>query len=423
MPTNRIVLIFVAMNGDIMVKDEEKNKIYIWQINERINKLVKKLRVNKYCDEEKELLYNLLQKVLLNEQTKVNKNNLLDVIEQVNCYKDLEINDYINATITHIIKTEIREKYIILKEKISSSNHTIISKVLKDGLLEECNIIKYSKDNGIELKEVKEDSVILIVDDYVGSGKTIIDILKELENCYNNQNVKIISYIWQEKAIKKINEYINEKERNNNYEIHIDENSIIEKSYKERYEENSRILKYIKDTCNTCRDKRCRFGYNRTGAMLTINGLSPNNNISMLWRDDLGDERTWIPPFNRDISAITMQIKKEKIIKESYSNMRKFYESFSYKDTLSFDEFKMLLLLFNSYYIKIEQIKDLLGLDTYEDTEHIIEKFKKCGIIEYEVDNIIKFIDEKVIRQFKKINQLISKDALEQFKKECTNKF
>ena len=47
MPTNRIVLIFVAMNGDIMVKDEEKNKIYIWQINERINKLVKKLRVNR----------------------------------------------------------------------------------------------------------------------------------------------------------------------------------------------------------------------------------------------------------------------------------------------------------------------------------------------------------------------------------------
>ena len=406
-----------------MVKDEEKNKIYICQINERINKLVKKLRVNKYCDEEKELLYNLLQKVLLNEQTKVNKNNLLDVIEEVNCYKDLEINDYINATITHIIKTEIREKYMILKEKISSSNHTIISKVLKDGLLEECNIIKYSKDNGIELKEVKENSVILIVDDYVGSGKTIIDILKELENCYNNQNVKIISYIWQEKAINKINEYINEKERNNNYEIHIDENSIIEKSYKERYEENSRIFKYIEDTCNTCRDKRCRFGYNRTGAMLTINGLSPNNNISMLWRDDLGDEKTWIPPFNRDISAITMQIKREKIIKESYSKMRKFYESFSYKDILSFDEFKMLLLLFNSYYIKIEQIKDLLGLDTCDDTEHIIEKFKKCDIIEYEVDNIIKFIDEKVIRQFKKINQLISKDALEQFKKECTNKF
>ena len=423
MPTNGIVLIFVAMNGDIMVKDEEKNKIYICQINERINKLVKKLRVNKYCDEEKELLYNLLQKVLLNEQTKVNKNNLLDVIEEVNCYKDLEINDYINATITHIIKNETREIYMILKEKISSSNHTIISKVLKDGLLEEYNIIKYSKDNGIELKEVKENSVILIVDDYVGSGKTIIDILKELENYYNNQNVKIISYIWQEKAINKINEYINETERINNYEIHIDENSIIEKSFKERYEENSRIFKYIKDTCNTCRDKRCRFGYNKTGAMLTINGLSPNNNISMLWRDDLGDERTWIPPFNRDISAITMQIKKEKIIKESYSNMRKFYESFSYKDTLSFDEFKMLLLLFNSYYIKIEQIKDLLGLDTYEDTEHIIEKFKKCGIIEYEVDNIIKFIDEKVIRQFKKINQLISKDALEEFKKECTNKF
>lgn len=403
--------------------NEEENKVYISQINERINKLVKKLRVNKYCVEEKEFLYNLLNKVLLNEQTKVNKNKLLDVIEEVNCYKDLEINDYINATITHIISTEDREKYMILKEKISSSNHTIISKVLKDGLLEESNIIKYSKDNGIEFKEIKENSVILIADDYVGSGKTIIDILKEIENNYNNQNVKIIAYIWQEKAINKINEYINETERNNNYEIHIDEDIIIEKSYKERYEEDSSIFKYIKETCNTCRDKRCKFGYNRTGAMITINGLSPNNNISMLWRDDLGNEKTWIPPFNRDISAITMQIKKEKIIKESYFGMRKFYDSFFYKDILSFDEFKMLLLLFNSYYIKIEQIKDLLGLDTNDDTENIIEKFKKCGIIEYEADNIIKFIDKEVIEQFKRINQLISRDALEQFKKECINKF
>ena len=43
-----------------MVKDIEKNKIYNWQINERINKLVEKLRVNKYCSDEKEILYNVL---------------------------------------------------------------------------------------------------------------------------------------------------------------------------------------------------------------------------------------------------------------------------------------------------------------------------------------------------------------------------
>lgn len=405
-----------------MNQEIEETKVYNWQINERIDKLVKKLRVNKLCIEEKEVLYNLLNKVLLNETTKENKNKLLDVIEEVNCYKDLEIDEYINSTITHIISTEIREKYMILKDKISSSNHTIISKVLKDGLLEEDNIIKYSKDDGIELKDIKENSVILIVDDYVGSGKAIIDILKSIENNYNNQSVIVIAYIWQEKAIKKINEYLKETEKNNNYEIHIDENIIIEKSYKERYAEDSSIFKYIRDTCNTCKNKKCKFGYNKTGAMITINGLSPNNNISMLWRDDLGDEETWIPPFSRDISAITMQIKKEKIIKESYSNMRKFYESFYYKDVFDFDEFKMLLLLFNSYYIKIEQIKKLLGLDTNNDVEDIIEKFKEYGIIKYEVDNIIEFVDKKVIEQFKKINQLLNADALENYRKECTNK-
>ena len=123
-----------------MDQEIEETKVYNWQINERIDKLVKKLRVNKLCIEEKEVLYNLLNKVLLNETTKENKNKLLDVIEEVNCYKDLEIDEYINSTITHIISTEIREKYMILKDKISSSNHTIISKVLKDGLLEEDNL-------------------------------------------------------------------------------------------------------------------------------------------------------------------------------------------------------------------------------------------------------------------------------------------
>lgn len=405
-----------------MVKDIEENKIYNWQINERIDRIVEKLRINKYSIEEKECLYNLLHKVLLNENTKINKNNLLDVIEEVNSYKDSEIIDYINATVGHIIRMDIQDKYIIVKENISSSNHSIVSNIIKDGFLEECNVIKYSKDTGIELKEIKENSVILIIDDYIGSGKTIIDILKQIENSYKNQNIKIVSYIWQEKAIEKINEYIYETEKNNNYEIYT-ENSIIEKSYNRRYNKDTKIFKYIKKRCDTCNNNKYKFGYNNTGAMITISGLSPNNNISMLWRNDLGKDNTWIPPFNRDVCIIAMQMKKEKIIKESYSNMRRYYNLFCYKDIFDFEEFKMLLLIFNSYYIRIEQITDLLGLDTKDDTEQVIAKFKKHGIIEYEVDNIIEFIDKKVIYQFKRINQLISRDALEKHKKECTNKF
>lgn len=155
--------------------------------------------------------------------------------------------------------------------------------------------------------------------------------------------------------------------------------------------------------------------------MIAINGIAPNNNISMLWRNDLGDNRDWIPPFNRDINCLVMQKKKEKLIKESYSEILNYYKQFYYKDIYTFEEFKMLLLLFNSYYIKINQITKLLGLDTNEDAEEILEKFKINGIIRYEVDSILEFADKNVIRQFKKINQQLSRKALNEFKKKCNN--
>ena len=64
----------------------KRKKIYKWQLEQKINDIVKNMQINKYSSEEKEILFNLLQKVLLNEQTKENKNKLLEVIKNVNCY-------------------------------------------------------------------------------------------------------------------------------------------------------------------------------------------------------------------------------------------------------------------------------------------------------------------------------------------------
>ena len=82
----------------------------------------------------------------------------------------------------------------------------------------------------------------------------------------------------------------------------------------------------------------------------------------------------------------------------------------------------MLLLIFNSHCIQINKITMLLGLDTDEETEEIINKFKELGLIKYEINNYIEFIDADVIRQFKSINNEIHRDALDGYKKECTNK-
>lgn len=417
---------------------DTKSKIYNVDINKKVDEVVEKLIINKRSKEEKEILYNLMRKVLLNEKTKSNKNNLLTVIENVNCYKDEDIISYINLNVQNIIEEYSQNKYVILKENVGSSNHSLISNLIKYGYIEEENFIKYyeeeyeqedhktkeikkDKRKILEIKELEENSVILIIDDYIGSGQTIINILKEIEKNYKKQTVKIIAYIWQENAKTRINDFLAESEKNNTYEI-LDENSILEKTYAEKYEEDSTILKYIVKTCDTCQKTSWKFGYKNTGAMITINGLAPNNDISMLWRTDLGEDNNWIPPFSRNINMLVMQKKKEKIIKEPYPNLKNYYKEFCYNDKFNFDEFKMLLLLFNSYCIRIKQITRLLGLDTDSDTEQIIEKFKASGIIKYEADNILEFVDKNVIKQFKKINNQLNEDALNGLSKKCTDK-
>ena len=153
--------------------------------------------------------------------------------------------------------------------------------------------------------------------------------------------------------------------------------------------------------------------------MLTINGLSPNNNISMLWRNDIDE---WIAPFSRNFNQVLIKNKKESIINNSYNEIKKYYNDFYYKKIFSFTEFKMLLLMFNSYYIQIGDLTNLLGLDTDSDTIDVIEKFKKYDIINYDVDNIIEFKDYKVIEQFKMINQQLNKNVLDEFSKKTSNK-
>lgn len=404
-------------------------KINKSDIEEKIDIIIEKLKTNKYSIYEKEIWQSLIHKVLLNEKEKKNKDLLLDVIMSVNCYKEAEIIEYINYAVGEILeKYTYEDKYVVMKEKVNGSNHFLVTNLTNFGLIDVNNLIKikmiYDEEQEKTIAEledvsISENSIILVIDDYVGSGSSIIDILKLIEGKYENQNVIIVSYIWQEKAKLKLEDYINEEKRNNKYII-FEENCILEKSYITKFNEDSDILKYIQNKCSTCRVKGMRFGYKKTGAMLAINGLSPNNNISMLWRNDLGSD--WIPPFNRDVSTLVLQNKKEKIIKESYPKMQNYYKSFCYNELLTYDEFKMLLLIFNSHCIQINKITMLLGLDTDEETEEIINKFKELGLIKYEINNYIEFIDADVIRQFKSINNEIHRDALDGYKKECTNK-
>ena len=74
------------------------------------------------------------------------------------------LNNSKKITIDKIIQKYPQNRYIVIKDKLSSSNHSIVSNLMKYGYFENDSIIKYSSKNGIELKDIKENSIILIIE-------------------------------------------------------------------------------------------------------------------------------------------------------------------------------------------------------------------------------------------------------------------
>lgn len=56
-----------------MKEDTTQTKILISIINQKISDIVEKLRINKYSKDEEDIIFNLINKILLNERTKIGK--------------------------------------------------------------------------------------------------------------------------------------------------------------------------------------------------------------------------------------------------------------------------------------------------------------------------------------------------------------
>ncbi len=379
-----------------------------------VDKIAEEEIDKKYQKTYKSLIKESYMKFLDNEKKPENKERLLKILKNVKWYSNHNTDIFFFNAITEILDSTIGDLYFVCKNKITSSCYNIITTLLAEGKIEKGNLITYYKeDKSLEIKEIKENSIILVVDDYSGSGDTIINIAKAIEEKYSNNKVLILCYIWQEKAIKRIKrikKYLCEKLKNN-YEI-IEKGIVLEDSYKEKFKEDNDSINYIKSICEECTQEKFKYGYRKTGAMVTFNGLSPNNNISMLWNNNIKHNNSrWIPIFDRELSLELMIRKKNEYLIKNRNEIFIFYEESFLKDMLTYEEFKVLIMLFNTYSIRKEYIKDALGFDTIDEVTKIIEKFEKCGIITYSLENILQFIDTKVIREMKKIDEEISKNV------------
>ena len=370
-----------------------------------------------YQKRYKEVIVENYMKFLDNERDEYGKSKLLKVLKNVKWYSNHNTDVFFSNIVTEILDETIGEIFFVSKNKKSSSCYSIVINLLREGKTEKNHIITYNKvtkclveNSYIKDREMKETDTILIMDDYVGSGNTIIDMIEAIEERFCNVRVLILNYVWQEAGIKNIKQYLN-RELKNHYEI-IEKGIVLENSYTEKFKTDEESIRYINSICDNCVDENYKYGYLQTGSMLTFNGISPNNNISMLWRTDINyNNCTWIPIFNREFSMEYLRKKKNQCLRENKKELLEIYNNSSLKQNLTFDEFKVLIILFNTYSVRTPYIKELLGFDSIEDVNNIIEKFVNCGIISYSTDNILEFIDSKIIYELKKIDERISKSV------------
>lgn len=379
------------------------------ELVDEVQKIAEEIIDKRYQKSYKALITENYLKFLDNERNFSDKEKLLKILKKVKWYSNHNTDIFFFNIISEILDNTIGDIYCLCKKKITSSCYSIVTNLLVEGKIEKKNVIFYNKEE-LEYNEVKENDTVLIMDDYSGSGSTIIEMIGKIEEKFSDINVLIVIYVWQTKAIENIKNYL-KKDLKNNYKI-IEKGIVLEDSYKERFINDNDSITYIQSVCEDCQHEDYKYGYKQTGAMITFNGISPNNNISMLWNNNIKhNDLRWFPIFNREYSLELLRKKKNDYLRKNKSEINDIYQKSFLKNRIEYKEFEVLIILFNIYSIRKEYIKESLGFDSTEDVIKIIEKFIECGIITYSTENILEFIDRRVIDEMKKIDERISESV------------
>ena len=365
----------------------------------------------------KEVFVNKCMKFIDNEETEQERKKLLEIIKKVSWFSFVDINMFFQVSICNLLKEIDDDAYFLYENRRpESSNHQIISSLSLNCGIAKDQYIYYIKQHGkIIIKEKRKitNKTIFIVDDYSGSGSTIENLIKEIEKNYFQNDVYIIVYIWQKTAYEKISKFLKEQTKNN-YHIYKDDEMIEEMDYKEKCKKQKEIQKMIETICQGCPDEEERFGYKNTGAMISINGVSPNNNISMLWRRNIiYHEMNWSNLLDRDFCWEVLDNKKKKLVSKSFK-VNEIYETEKYiNSNLTQKDLELLIYLFNEYSINVEQLRKIMGYDNTTQIEEQLKELEEKNIITITKDyRFVCFKDNQIIKILRRIDRHIAERAV-----------
>lgn len=384
----------MSKNGKIITNGGD---CIIDKIEDLSNKLIKKV----YEKDKKNCLKSRISRFVNNEQNGIKREFLFNVVENISWYNTKDINDYL---VTIIESQDLYSAYYLYsdeKNSFSGSKQRILSMLASGGIIEQKQIVELG-----DLENTINDNYekIVILDDYIGSGEKTIKSIDAIEKYLSNFEVVILCYICQDSAFERITNYI--KSLNNNYQL------IFSKKIM-RYDQiigDNNLKSYIDSVCNHCPEKEYSFGKNDTGALLAIGGISPNNNISLIWYSNIRyNNKRWIPLLNRNLTIESLAQKNKNMIKKGKIIWISEYKKGNYNGKISQEEFEVLLLVFNCFATIIE-IVEFGYYDTVEQAKNKLDNLCKNKFIEIK-NGYINIINPKLLIELERITKILYKNS------------
>ena len=137
-------------------------------------------------------------------------------------------------------------------------------------------------------RRLSNKKYLILIDDYTGSGKTIIDFIKLIKK-YVGDDIRLIIYCIHATKVSKntVNEFLSVEGLNGQIESYEESDMYFANAY-----EKQNIIKSFGKFRNP-------LGYEETESVLTTYRNTPNNTLELFWNDNLIDNG-WRSLFPRD---------------------------------------------------------------------------------------------------------------------------
>jgi hypothetical protein len=345
-----------------------------------------------------EIFASRLYKFVLNDEKHYQQ--ILKIVAGLKWIKNKEVHDYF----VKYFKDNYSEKNLFINYKINpkSSSSRLLSLISGEGLCNDFQIVNISD---LTPEIVQNFDNIYFIDDFIGSGSTIIGAIDTIWEIVKDKNLYIVCYATQDLGLYNIAQKFSA--------IKLVPEIVLE-DYKSKYDKKT--VAYIRSICKLCPEKDMKYGYNLAGAYVVLHNVAPNSDISMLWHPKIiYNNNKWIRLFDRELSLEILTKKNKDMIKSNGMLLRLKYNELKRKYKLSFDEFEFLVYSYGCYYTK-NQLLD----DKYFDSEEEFNTFvnnlidndylsvKKGYIIiknkslYYDVGKVIDYLYKEKIKSQKK---------------------